>query len=77
MSQMNPKEVFDNTAYSVQLPYIAGHSQLPSRSIYLLQNLSLDSYQISKYKDDIFVVSQLSCLLGHPVQLAWLNLKKK
>ena len=26
MSQMNPKEVFDNTAYSVQLPYIAGHS---------------------------------------------------
>ena len=25
MSQMNPKEVFDNTAYSVQLPYIAGH----------------------------------------------------
>ena len=23
---MNPKEVFDNTAYSVQLPYIAGHS---------------------------------------------------
>ena len=26
MSQMNPKEVFQNTAYSVQLPYIAGHS---------------------------------------------------
>jgi len=26
MSQMNPKEVFHNTAYSVQLPYIAGHS---------------------------------------------------
>ena len=25
MSQMNPKEVFHNTAYSVQLPYIAGH----------------------------------------------------
>ena len=24
MSQMNPKEVFDNTAYSVQLTYIAG-----------------------------------------------------
>ena len=24
MSQMNPKEVLDNTAYSVQLPYIAG-----------------------------------------------------
>ena len=24
--QMNPKEVLDNTAYSVQLPYIAGHS---------------------------------------------------
>jgi len=23
---MNPKEVFHNTAYSVQLPYIAGHS---------------------------------------------------
>ena len=23
MSQMNPKEVFHNTAYSVQLPYIA------------------------------------------------------
>ena len=22
---MNPKEVFHNTAYSVQLPYIAGH----------------------------------------------------
>jgi len=26
MSKMNPKEVFHNTAYSVQLPYIAGHS---------------------------------------------------
>ena len=26
MSQMNPKEVFHNTAYSVQQPYIAGHS---------------------------------------------------
>ena len=29
MSQMNSKEVFHNTAYSVQrvqLPYIAGHS---------------------------------------------------
>ena len=26
MSQMNPKEVFHNTAYSVQLPYIAGLS---------------------------------------------------
>ena len=26
MSQMNPKEAFNNTAYSVQLPYIAGHS---------------------------------------------------
>ena len=24
MSQMNPKEAFNNTAYSVQLPYIAG-----------------------------------------------------
>ena len=23
---MNPKEVFHNTAYSVQLPYIAGYS---------------------------------------------------
>ena len=23
---MNPKEVFHNPAYSVQLPYIAGHS---------------------------------------------------
>jgi len=23
---MNPKEVFHNTAHSVQLPYIAGHS---------------------------------------------------
>ena len=26
VSQMNPKEVFHNIAYSVQLPYIAGHS---------------------------------------------------
>ena len=26
MCQMNPKEVFHNTAYPVQLPYIAGHS---------------------------------------------------
>ena len=25
-SRMNPKEVFHNTAYSVQLPDIAGHS---------------------------------------------------
>ena len=26
MSHMNPKEAFHNTAYSIQLPYIAGHS---------------------------------------------------
>ena len=26
MSQINPKEVFHNTAYSVQAPNIAGHS---------------------------------------------------
>ena len=26
MSQMNPKEVFHNTEYSIQLPYIDGHS---------------------------------------------------
>ena len=26
MSQMNPKEVFHTTLYSVQLPYIPGHS---------------------------------------------------
>ena len=26
ISQMNPNEVFHNTAYSVQLPYIAGNS---------------------------------------------------
>ena len=26
MSQMNSKDVFHNTAYSVQLPFIAGHS---------------------------------------------------
>ena len=26
MSQMNPKATFHNTAYSVQLPYVAGHS---------------------------------------------------
>jgi len=28
MSQMNPKEAFHKTSYSVQLPYIAGHSLL-------------------------------------------------
>ena len=28
MSQMNPKEAFHNTSYSVKLPYIAGHSLL-------------------------------------------------
>ena len=26
MSQMIPNEAFHNTVYSVQLPYIAGHS---------------------------------------------------
>ena len=26
MSEMNPKEFIHNAAYSVQLPYIAGHS---------------------------------------------------
>ena len=30
MSKINPKEVFHNTAYSVQLPYIAG---LPLKSL--------------------------------------------
>ena len=28
MSQMNPKEFVHNTAYSVQLPYIAGNIKL-------------------------------------------------
>ncbi len=37
MSQFNPKEVFHNTAYSVQLPYIAGHS--PLSTIYCLDFL--------------------------------------
>ena len=73
---MNPKEVFDNTAYSVQLPYIAGHSQLPSRSIYLLQNLSLDSYQISKYNDDIFVVSHVM-FIRTPCSACMAEFKKK
>ena len=26
MSQMNPKQIFHNTKFSLQLPYIAGHS---------------------------------------------------
>ena len=29
---MNPKEVFHNTAYSVQQPYIAGHSLVNGES---------------------------------------------
>ena len=33
MSQMNPKEFVHNTAYSIQLPYIAG------MSLYLLYNI--------------------------------------
>ena len=35
MSQVKPKEVFHNTAYSVQLPYIAGHSLKRKRKLEL------------------------------------------
>ena len=36
MSQMNPKEVFHNIAYSVHLPYIAGHFFVVTNQIVLL-----------------------------------------
>ena len=34
MSQMNPEEFVDNTAYSVQLPYIAGLSLQGKKAIF-------------------------------------------
>ena len=43
MSQMNQKEIFHNTAYSVQLPYIA---LLPSLEIYILKLWSLERLQL-------------------------------
>ena len=43
MPQMNPKEVFHNTAYSIQLPYIAGHS-LETYKMYILAKKSLKLY---------------------------------
>ena len=45
MSQMNPKDVFDNTAYSVQLPYIAGHSLKENWTVYCL-DCTLDVFQV-------------------------------
>ena len=39
MSQMNPKEALHNTAYSVQLPYIAGRS--PSHYAFKTKILTL------------------------------------
>ena len=38
MSQMNAKEVFHNTAYSVRLPYIAGHSLYWENKLFNVEN---------------------------------------
>ena len=38
---MNPKEFVHNTAYSVQLPYIAGHSLLNLLMLFLYPNRPL------------------------------------
>ena len=35
MSQMNPKEAFHNTVYSVQLPYIAGFKEMFKGTVHL------------------------------------------
>ena len=48
MSQMNPKEAFHNTIYSVQLSYIAGHSfkKCKTQNIY-----NLDFTQFKRRKN--------------------------
>ena len=59
MSLMNPKEVFNNTVYSVQLLYIAGHSlkaMIISRSIKLLikqEKNSKSIYNLEKILEPI------------------------
>ena len=44
--QMNPKEVFHNIAYSVQLPYIAGHSL---HIVYVEWNSIADSINFNQF----------------------------
>ena len=46
---MNPKEVFHNTAYTVQLPYIAGHS---------LYNVLCTVHSKCIYKKTIPIINQ-------------------
>ena len=61
MSQMNPKDVFHNTAYSVQLPYIAGHSLKVFNIFLFLYN---DTGSISKLESgllDLFLLGQDEC----------------
>jgi len=54
MSQMNPKEAFHNTAYSVQLPYIA----------YSLQSKNLNPWFLVGTKNVLFLVFVLNFFLN-------------
>ena len=65
---MNPKEVFLNTAFSVQLPYTAGHSlnknKIPKQKRLNFQTLSLQlsSWHLPKAKNlYIYFASQGVC----------------
>jgi len=55
---MNPKEVFHNTASSVQLPYIDGHSVKTKKS-----SLYAFKVQNKDFNNDRFSLTTLVCKL--------------
>ena len=65
---MNPKEVFHNTAYSVQLPYIAGHSL--NRKIYTPFRLTV----VSNMKINLRNVTSKTSFSTHSSSLLSLEL---
>jgi len=78
---MNPKEVFDNTAYSVQLPYIAGHSlyllyspQFKNLDVYvysindilkIYNRVSEECKKVKNRKENVYILKNEMFFLSH------------
>ena len=64
MSQMNPEEVFHNTAYSVRLPYIEPVTLFKSKPIFKDISFNLDKIKVLMTQQNIprlyFCVDQFS-----------------
>ena len=64
MSQINLKEVFHNTAFSVQLPYIAGHY------LYIIQNYAKSTESLDHFTSKTTQPKIENYTFPHPI---WTN----